>query len=109
MKYAELGMKTRLLGVESIDGVNAYGIEVETATGKKSTSYYSVENNLKIRQVAVEGGQTIVTNLSDYKEVDGLMFPHKTSMTGVAPVPLDMTLESIKVNKGIDPAVFKVD
>lgn len=109
MKYDQLGYKLKLVGAENLDGVNAYAVEIETPSGEKTTNYFSVETSLKIREVMTEQGQTITTNFSEYKEVDGIMFPHKTSLVGVTPVPLDLITESVKVNKGIDPAVFKID
>lgn len=109
MKYDELGYKLKLAGAEQIDGTNAYAIEIESPSGNKSTQYFSVETSLKIREVASEGEQTIITDLKDYKEVDGILFPHTSTMTGLAPMPLEMKTEEVKVNKGIDTAVFKTE
>ncbi len=109
MKYDELGYKLKLSGVEQVDGANAYVIELESPAGKKTTQYFSIETSLKIREVANESGQTITTNLQDYRETGGVLFPYLTSINGVAPVPLKMKAEMIEVNKGIDASVFQTE
>ncbi len=108
-KYAENGYKLKLSGAETIDGVNAYVLDIESPSGEKTTNYFAVETSLKIREVATQQGATVTTDLSDYKEVDGIMFPHLNTLTGMAPVPLEMKVESVKVNKGIDLSIFKTE
>jgi hypothetical protein len=51
----------------------------------------------------------IVINYSDYRNVDGLSLPFKTTATfdGEPLPPLSATIETIKVNGQIDPSSFK--
>lgn len=112
-KYKELGYKLTLKGVEQVEGKNAYQIELETPNGDKVTEFYDTETGYKIRTVSVveNGGNsaTVVNDLGDYKEVDGIMFPHSITITGAAPVPLKSKVTSIEINKGIEDGVFKVE
>ncbi len=112
-KYVEMGYKLTLKGMEQVEGKNAYQIEVQNAKGNKITEFYEVETGLKIRSissVAQNGNSTtIINDYSDYKEVDGIKFPHTLTTSGVMPIPLKMTVASIEVNKGIDDSVFKIE
>lgn len=112
-KYKELGYKLTLKGVEQIEGKNAYQVEIETPNGDKVTEFYDIETGYKIRSVSVvdNGGNTatIVNDFGDYKEVDGIKFPHTMTITGAAPVPLNSKVTSIEINKGIADSVFKVE
>jgi len=108
-KYAEMGYTLTLKGVEQVEGKNAYQIEAVSSSGDKLTEFYDVATGLKIRSVQVEGGTTVVSDYADYKEVNGVKFPHTLSISGLAPFPLKFTVQSIEVNKGIDDAVFAVE
>lgn len=111
--YKTAGYKLMLKGIEDIEGKNAYAIEVENPGGKKSTEYYDVTTSLKLREVSTEPGQdgqpaTITTDFSDYKEVSGVMFPHTVTLIGVFPVPMKANITELKVNAGLDDALFQV-
>ncbi|MFT7605784.1 MAG: zinc protease [Saprospiraceae bacterium] len=106
LKYVENGYKLELTGVEKIDGENAYVVDIESPSGKKSTHFFDLKTSLKVRELQNENGKAIISDLKDYKEVDDIMFPHINILTGMAPVPLNMAVTTISVNKGIDPAVF---
>jgi len=113
MYYKEKGYKMELKGIEQVEGVNAYKLIVENPKGEKSTEFYDMKTSLKIREVRTQqqGPQTLtITNsMSDYKEVDGVKFPHTISLVGAAPFPLNFKVASVKVNSNIDDAVFKVE
>jgi hypothetical protein len=50
--------------------------------------------------------QTTTTKLGEYKEVEGLLFPHRTVLLmGPQEVAFDATL--IELNPAIDPQIFK--
>lgn len=110
-QYQNKGYELNLKGIEQVDGKNAYQVEVTTPTGEKSTEFYDVNTGLKIRSVQSvnDGAATLTTDFGDYKEVNGVKFPHTLTITGVAPFPIKNTVTSIEVNKGIDDAVFAVE
>jgi len=101
-----------LKGIEDVEGEKCYKINVTNPAGDKATEYYSVSKNHLVRSVSTQegpqGSVTITQDYQDYKEVDGMMFPHKMTTSGMMPVPLVMSVTSIKVNKDIDDAVFKI-
>jgi len=49
--------------------------------------------------------QTI--DLSDYKEVDGYMFPYKLSQT-MGPQSIDLEVTSVKINTGLPDEMFEI-
>ena len=109
LNYAKAGAKMELSGIESIDGKDAYKVNVTFENGQKQTDYYAQESSLKIRTVSAEQGQSQTVDYSDYKEVDGIMIPHATKITGGMPMPLEMKMQSVKVNGEVADDMFKVD
>jgi zinc protease len=113
MMYKDLGYKTELKGMENIEGADAYVVSIETPEGDNKTQYFAVETSLKLRELEVKdaGGRSVteISDFADYKEIDGIMFPHKMTVTGMMPMPLQMIVSEIKVNKGIDDSVFATE
>jgi zinc protease len=100
-----------LAGLENVDGTKAYKVIVKTPSGSEKTEYYAMETSLKIREVTVtdNNGQamTITQDFTDYKEVEGIRYPHTINLSGMAPIPLKMTVEEVKWNPEVDNAMFK--
>lgn len=107
-RYEELGYQVELDGVEKVEDKPAYVIKVTSPSGDQLIDYYDQESGLKVRSVVSNEGQTITTDFSDYKEVDGLLFPYKITSSGMMPVPLVFEIQEIAVNSGIDDAEFDV-
>jgi predicted Zn-dependent peptidase len=113
MAYKTGGYKLALKGLEQIDGSDAYVVEVVRPDGKKTTEYYDMKSSLKVREVSNVTGQDgepapMTIDYADYKETNGVLYPNTITITGVFPVPLKASLTEIKVNAGIDDAIFKL-
>ena len=112
MNYAEKGHKLNLVGIEIVEGQKAYRIDVESPSGKKKTQYFLTENSLKVREMEDQEGPgqtvTVITDFGDYKKVDGVMIPHQWTITGVMPIPLKMTLNTVEINGEVDPGLFNI-
>ncbi len=103
-----------LKGIEDVKGSKAYKVQVTKASGDKLYEFYDVKNNLLIKTMLtqdVPGGepQSITTEIADYKEVSGIMVPHKVTILGAMPFPLVMNAESITLNGTIPAAKFKTN
>jgi len=101
---------TVLDNIVDLDGRKAYKL-IYSAPGDLSAEYfYDLETGLRIKNnVEVEtGGQKIVQtiNFSDYKDVDGLLMPHKMT-TNAAGMDIPMNLKSIKLNVDIPDSDFE--
>lgn len=108
----DLGLASELKGVESIEGKNAYAVEITKPSGDKTTYYYSAESGLKIKESSiVQGPQGEIvqeTSYADYKDVDGIKFPYTITLPMGGPMKMEAKAESIEVNTGIDDSEFSI-
>ena len=92
--------------IANLDGINAYVIVL----GNKEI-FYNVETGLKIQEVVTAkiNGKDVrnATEFADYKAVNGVKFPHKTSMP-MGPMKLQLIVSEIKINEGVSDADFKM-
>ena len=96
-------------GERNLSGEATYVLKHSNA-GMTATEYYSQESGLKIRTVLdPSSGPKQTIDFSDYQSVNGIMFPHQMDLTGVAPFPISMNVNSIRVNEAIDEDLFYVD
>jgi predicted Zn-dependent peptidase/uncharacterized membrane protein YkoI len=110
--YKAGGYKLTLKGIEEVNGSPAYVVEVQRADGKKSTEYYDTKTSLKVREISTGQGMdgnpsTQILDLADYQETNGIKLPRSMTVSGVFPVPFKVTVTSLKINGGVDDAVFK--
>ena len=111
--YAAKGNKAELQGKETIDGKEAYKIKLTLNTGKEVTYYIDTKTNLIIqsKQMAPARGnnapQEIITNYSDYKSFDCIMFPQTIANPGGGMMGGSTTFDTIVVNKPIDESQYK--
>ena len=94
------------VGLTEVDGQKAYEIKFSNSL----TSFYDVESYLKIQSIQsmeIMGNvQTSTIKKGDYKQVDGILFPHKTSMA-MGPQVVDFITNSIEINIELDSTVFE--
>jgi len=109
LDYGGEGYTLSLLTIEKINGADAYKLELEDPSGATSLVYYDVESSFRIREEKTEvspGGPVLQsTTYGDYKEVDGIMYPHKIEMS-FGPQTISGTAVSVKFNSGIEDSVF---
>ncbi|MEO6132331.1 MAG: insulinase family protein, partial [Saprospiraceae bacterium] len=108
--FGETGYKIDLKGIEDVNGKPAYKLSVTSPKGSKSTEYFDKETFLKVREVQTNEaqGQTVTSEYSDYKTVDGISIPYTLTINGPMPTPMVMKAEIIKVNGTVDPSLFKI-
>jgi len=109
-KLKELGYTFELKGVEPIEGKDAHKILVTKPGGAKETEWYDVDSGLKVKTLSIESqGEesfSIVTLISDYKEVNGILFPHSIKIS-FGPQSLDMKVTSIEMNQKLSDDLFE--
>jgi zinc protease len=95
-----------LEGMEGVDGKKAYKVKVS----EEKTLYYDVETGLKVKEVAKSEmmGQQVTSTIiySDYREVQGIMFPYSIAQT-VGPQSFEFIVSEIKINEGVSDADFE--
>ncbi len=108
--YISQGYKMKLIGIEEVEGVKSYKLIVESPEGKKSTEFYAIDNGLLIRMVtSPQEGLTVTTNLQDYREVSGIMFPFVTIISGMMPMDIEMKVSEIEVNGAVPEGIFAIE
>jgi len=111
--YKEKGHKIALVGKESLDGQPVYHVKVTKKTGPAQDFYLDAETGLE-RKISVrvdapdQPAVTFVTEMSDYRDVDGRQIPFKTvqSQNGVAVTTV--TLEKVEFNVPADDSLFRM-
>jgi outer membrane lipoprotein-sorting protein len=99
--YKTKGNTVELLGTEEVDGTPAYKLKVTRADGDVDILYldeeYFVEFKSEVTREVQGQEMTITTDIGDYKEVDGLLFPHSMDMAfGGGEVQQTVTINSIE-------------
>ena len=93
------------VSISDVNGVAAY----ELAVSPNKSFFYDQETHLKIKisETQEVEGNTIKqeTLIGEYKEVDGILFPHKTTQS-FGPQSIDFFTQSIELNGVIDAADF---
>lgn len=95
-----------LEGIETVDDQDAYVI----AVSEDMKNYYSVDSGLKIQSVRTitQMGQTITmpTIFSDYREVEGVLFPFSISQS-MGPQSFVFEVSEIKINQDVSDEDFQ--
>jgi zinc protease len=95
-----------LVSLTAIEGVDVYKIKVK----EDSYRYYNATTGLLVRTEKSEEAQgqkiTSVQDLSDYREVNGVLFPYAQKITA-GPQVIGMAASEIVVNDGVTAEDFK--
>ncbi len=111
--YIAKGNKAELQEKEIIDGKEAYKIKITLSTGTEIFFFIDKDTYLLIqsKQMSPAMGnntpQEIVTNYSDYKSFDGIMFPQTIANPGSGVTGGSTTFDTIVINKIIDECQYK--
>ncbi|MEP5613828.1 MAG: insulinase family protein [Cyclobacteriaceae bacterium] len=111
--YLEKEMEIRLAGVETIEGNDAYGVEVISPSGKSVTRYYDSESGFLVRVTNTvdgpQGAMTLSTDFSDYVEYDGYFFPTKLKQPMNAQMKMDISVTEVIINAELPADLFKIE
>ncbi len=102
--------KTKVSGVEKVNGSDAYKVEITSPSGKSSTEYYDVSSKLLVRKENTEGPVATTTDYSDYRKLGDIMFPYVNALTisaGGQQQVLEMKVVDAKVNGDVTVDDFK--
>ncbi len=111
LNYKETGAKVEVVGKEKIDGRDMIVLQYTPKTGSASRQYFDPETFLITRivmkmDIPELGGEIEqTTDLSDYRDTDGIKLPFKSKITNPMQL-MTITLSKIEHNKPIDDAMF---
>jgi outer membrane lipoprotein-sorting protein len=110
--YAQKGTKVELLGMEPVEGHNAYKLKLTMKGGEERNLWVDAASFLELK---IDGEprklngrpHKVAIYYRDYKTENGLNMPHvlETAVEGVKPTR-KLTIEQVKVNPPIDDALF---
>ncbi len=100
LQVGQASRKATLLGMQNINGVNTYVLDITTPSG--ATKKWSIDPSGLVtrRQEIMEGGEQIVT-MSDFRAVDGVTYPFKIQIEGAQ----NMTVELSEIKHNVDVSV----
>ena len=110
--FPELNMlssdKIKLAGIEAVDGMDAYKVDVSGDVISLSF-YYDVESGLKVKEVQTTNmqgrTQSQETFLKDYQTYEGLKFPNVRAGSQMGQV-IEFKLIEVKINEGVSDEDF---
>ena len=106
-----LGIKLKYEGIDTINGMLAYKVEMIFPSGAKWTQYYDTNNWLKIKEskkvVLPQGTFTRDTYFSDYRDVDGVKYPFSVEQQ-LGNQRVDYVVSSIKTNSNLNDDLFTI-
>ena len=111
--YKSKGNTVELLGKEKLEGTDAYKLKVTLKNGDIKTIYLDSDSYLEIKEEGkrmVRGNeQEFESSLSDYREVDGVMFPFAIE-SGVkgSQQKQKLTIEKLELNVPAEDSNFKM-
>jgi outer membrane lipoprotein-sorting protein len=117
INYKTKGHKIELVGKETLGGQPVYHLKVTMKGGQVQDYFLDAESGIELKTSAqvdfgmgAAGGkmQTLDTEMSNYKAIDGIMIPHtiKQFMNGNQMV--QMSISSVEFNTPIDDAMFSM-
>lgn len=114
--YQSKGYKAALLGKETINGKECYKVQLTSAEGKESLYFIDTKTNLVIQtrqkmemnaKAGAKDAPEVVTNLSDYKDFGGVLFPQTMATEGTGMNAGSMTFDKIEVNKPVADKMYQ--
>lgn len=112
--YRDIELLTRytgwtLKGKETIDGKSTDVLEGKTKEGTVDTLFLDEKTHLLVQLKAEveseQGRMTVVSKLSDYRDVDGIKMPHSIKIEA-GPGGFNMTVKEIKHGLALDDKLF---
>lgn len=112
LHYKTNGMKFEMLPKEQVGGRDATGVLVTPKSGPPFKLYFDNETSLIVRSVVrittpEQGEIEQISELSDYRSVDGMKVPFKIVNTSPGQ-KITITIEKVEHNVPLDDALFVV-
>jgi outer membrane lipoprotein-sorting protein len=112
MDYAAKGHKLELVGKEKVGSTEVQHLKLTKKDGGVEHYYLDADSGIEVRRTAEidTGGmkQSLETDLSDYKVVDGILIPHTMKQAVNGSPMAQMRVEKIEFNAPIDDALFRM-
>jgi outer membrane lipoprotein-sorting protein len=105
------GIKLSYEGSEKFEGKDVHKIKMTLPSGIRWFTYFDAESGLKIKeQKEMQTQMGLIEQVvvyENYTEVDGIKYPFKLTQS-FGPQSVEMTVSSVKVNKGLSDDIFVI-
>ena len=109
--YKQKGSTVELVGIEDIDGNQAYKLKITKKNGRIEYQYVDAKTFLVLKTTTTRkqmgNKMEIDAYPSNYKPVSGVLFPFTVDQKVAGKSMLQITLETVEANKPIDNAAFQ--
>jgi len=107
--YKAKGHTIQLVGTEKLDGKPAFHLKVTKRGGPAQDYYLDADTGLERKiTMAVDQGPLVVTELSDYRTVEGRMVPFATRQLVNGQQASLVTIDKVEFNLPIDDSLFRM-
>ena len=107
----DAGAELKLIGVEQINGKDAYQIDVTLSKGASYSLFFDAESGLKVRYSKVmetpRGAMTNSIDFTDFQSVDGIMVPY-TTIQKVGPQAIESKVDEALLNQKLAEDTFTI-
>jgi len=107
---ADPSVSVSLGQAQKIGDVNAQALDIDSS-GSKVTWFVDPSNGrivrIQMQQDTPQGPAEVVTDLSDWKPVDGVMFAYSSKSTQNGQPSSSATVKEIQINPTVDPKIFE--
>jgi len=112
LDYGKKGSKAEYLGKDTVDGKPVVKLKITTSMGTSITQFLDAETYLEIHQEIERSSEgkvvTIVEDVGDYREVNGVKFAHLfVSGSRENPKAVTLKIEKMEVDVPVDGAAFE--
>jgi outer membrane lipoprotein-sorting protein len=113
LNYKAKGNTIELVGAEKLDGKDVYHLKVTMKGGPVQHYLLDAGSGIELRMSAeVDLGsgqkQTLTTDMTNYKQVNGIMIPHTVTQTAGSRTLLQWTINTVEFNSVPDDSIFRI-
>jgi outer membrane lipoprotein-sorting protein len=110
--YKAKGHSVELMGKEDLEGSPVYKLKLTLKSGDVQYIYVDADSFLELKETTKRSQQgkeiEVETYPSNYKEVNGVLFPYSIESKADGHTVFSATLDKIEVNAPVDDAAFKM-
>ena len=113
LNYKAKGSVIELVGNEKLDGKDVYHLKVTMKDGPVQHYLLDATTGIELRTTAdVDVGngqkQTLTTDMTNYKQVEGIMLPHTVTQSIGGRTMLQWTINTVEFNSVPDDSIFRM-
>jgi outer membrane lipoprotein-sorting protein len=111
--YKAKGHAAELVGAEKVNGADVHHLKLTLKNGQVQHYYLDAKTGLEARMTQeVDTGdgkkQMLSTDVSDYRDVNGIVMPHSISQSVEGNVLGRMTIDKVEFNTVTDDSIFSM-